>query len=157
MLRKSQNFCDAVLDVKIQRMASSPKTDVLTKVVGRSAVGLFTSLKEARVVIAQWVTDYNNTRPHSSLGYLTPGAHAAKLKAMVPLPTPVPGFRSQPHCPTRATGRKLGRDSTPRWMKVRRQISRATDGQERVYVTKVSSTRSSPTNVSRFWYHLEPG
>lgn len=42
---------------------------------------LFSSLKEARIVIAQWVDDYNNIRPHSSLGYQTPAAHAAKLKA----------------------------------------------------------------------------
>lgn len=57
---------------------------------------LFSSLKEARVVIAQWTSDYNNTRPHSSLGYLTPAAHAAKLKAMGPLPTPVPGSGPNP-------------------------------------------------------------
>jgi len=43
---------------------------------------LFSSLNEARSRSAQWATEYNNTRPHSSLGYLTPAAHAAKLKAM---------------------------------------------------------------------------
>ncbi len=43
---------------------------------------LFSSLKEARIVIAQWVNDYNNIRLHLSLGYQTPAAHAAKLKTI---------------------------------------------------------------------------
>jgi len=42
---------------------------------------LFTSLNQARSVITQWVADYNNDRPHSSLNYLTPAAHAAKFNA----------------------------------------------------------------------------
>lgn len=52
---------------------------------------LFTSLAHARAVITDWVSDYNNTRPHSSLGYETPAAHAAKLKAMGPGSTPFQG------------------------------------------------------------------
>lgn len=35
-------------------------------------VNLFNSLIEARIVISEWVEDYNKVRPHSSLGYLTP-------------------------------------------------------------------------------------
>ena len=38
--------------------------------------------REAGAVIAAWAADYNTTRPHSALGYQTPAAHAAKLKAM---------------------------------------------------------------------------
>jgi transposase InsO family protein len=34
---------------------------------------LFMSLAHARVEIAAWVEDYNRERPHSSLGYATPG------------------------------------------------------------------------------------
>jgi putative transposase len=45
---------------------------------------VFTSMAQARAVIAAWVTDYNTTRPHSALGYQTPAAHAAKLKATGP-------------------------------------------------------------------------
>jgi putative transposase len=41
---------------------------------------LFMSLDHARVVIADWVNDYNCERPHSSLGYATPAAFAADLK-----------------------------------------------------------------------------
>jgi len=59
---------------------------------------VFTSLPQARAVIAAWVADYNTTRPHSALGYQTPAAHAAKLKAMgqalrpsgAPIPAPLP-------------------------------------------------------------------
>lgn len=35
-------------------------------------VNLFNSLLEARVVISEWIEDYNKVRPHSSLGYMTP-------------------------------------------------------------------------------------
>jgi len=39
---------------------------------------LFTSLKEAKVVTEDYRLEYNQRRPHSSLGYLTPAAFAAK-------------------------------------------------------------------------------
>jgi putative transposase len=52
---------------------------------------VFTSMAQARAVIAAWAADYNTTRPHSALGYQTPAAHAAKLKAMGPGSPPVPG------------------------------------------------------------------
>ncbi|MDP1702822.1 MAG: IS3 family transposase [Aestuariivirga sp.] len=42
---------------------------------------LFFSLDQARTVIAEWVEDYNTTRPHSALAYQTPAAFAAKLTA----------------------------------------------------------------------------
>jgi DNA-binding CsgD family transcriptional regulator len=40
---------------------------------------LFLSLAHARVEIAAWMADYNQARPHSSLGYATPAAFAAEL------------------------------------------------------------------------------
>lgn len=42
---------------------------------------LFFGLADARLAIRAWVTDYNNTRPHSSLEYRTPAAFAAHLTA----------------------------------------------------------------------------
>jgi len=42
---------------------------------------LFFSLDHARTVIAEWVEDYNTSRPHSALAYQTPAAFAAKLTA----------------------------------------------------------------------------
>ena len=41
---------------------------------------LFMSLGHAREKIAAWIDDYNNQRPHSSLGYATPAAFAAELE-----------------------------------------------------------------------------
>ena len=32
----------------------------------------FHTLKEARVIIGEWVAEYNNIRPHCSLGYRPP-------------------------------------------------------------------------------------
>ncbi|UXC90619.1 MULTISPECIES: IS3 family transposase [unclassified Sphingobium] len=45
---------------------------------------LFLSLDHARVVIAAWAEDYNQERPHSSLGYETPAAFAAELHKQWP-------------------------------------------------------------------------
>ncbi|MGH6952056.1 MAG: IS3 family transposase [Vitreimonas sp.] len=39
----------------------------------------FRSRAEAKIVIEAWRRHYNEVRPHSSLGYLTPAAFAAKL------------------------------------------------------------------------------
>jgi putative transposase len=42
---------------------------------------LFLDLDHARSRIANWIDDYNQRRPHSALGYLTPAAYAANLSA----------------------------------------------------------------------------
>lgn len=42
---------------------------------------LFFGLAHAKQEIAAWVSDYNNQRPHSALGYETPAAYAAKLNS----------------------------------------------------------------------------
>ena len=44
----------------------------------------FTSLSQARILIAAWRRDYNQHRPHSSLDYLTPAEFAAKHRASDP-------------------------------------------------------------------------
>ena len=52
---------------------------------------VFGSLLEARVVIEQWRCEYNQNRPHSSLGYQTPEEFAVRCLAAVgasPLPAP---------------------------------------------------------------------
>ena len=38
---------------------------------------LFYSVKDAKVLVENWRMEYNNHRPHSSLGYMTPAAFAA--------------------------------------------------------------------------------
>ena len=40
---------------------------------------LFSSLPDARAKLAIWRRDYNEVRPHSSLGYLTPAVYARAL------------------------------------------------------------------------------
>ena len=42
---------------------------------------LFFGLDHARSAIAEWADDYNNFRPHSSLGYQTPAAYAGTIAA----------------------------------------------------------------------------
>lgn len=42
---------------------------------------IFYDLDHARSVITRWVGSYNQCRPHSALGYLTPAAYAAHLTA----------------------------------------------------------------------------
>ena len=39
---------------------------------------IFGSLLEARIIIEQWRIEYNQRRPHSSLGYLTPAEFAGR-------------------------------------------------------------------------------
>src|ERR1700677_2215078 len=51
-----------------------PKTELLNE-------SLFLGLDHARSRIANWIDDYNQRRPHSALGYLTPPAYAANLSA----------------------------------------------------------------------------
>jgi putative transposase len=53
----------------------------------------FRSRAEAKAVIETWRRHYNDVRPHSSLGYLTPAAFAARLG-------------SQGAAPAQATGRR---------------------------------------------------
>jgi len=64
-------------------------------------VEIFASLKEAQVVSSDWKESYNNRRPHSSLGYLTPAAFAASLTVptksggeAATAPRPAPPLRS---------------------------------------------------------------
>jgi len=65
---------------------------------------VFTSMAQARAVIGAWVTDYNTARPHSALGYQTPAAHAAKLKAMGPVSPPLRGSEPGPIAQTTPHG-----------------------------------------------------
>jgi len=50
---------------------------------------VFNILLEAQVLIEQWRVHYNTERPHSSLGYASPAAHAAgfRLAASQPVAT----------------------------------------------------------------------
>ena len=54
---------------------------------------LFESVTTARRLTSAWREDYNHHRPHSSLGYLTPGEFAARCAASAP------GWASTPAAP----------------------------------------------------------
>jgi len=60
---------------------------------------LFLSLPEARYVLDEWREEYNHRRPHSGLGWRTPGAYAASLAAppvgAPPLPPDQPALHPQ--------------------------------------------------------------
>jgi putative transposase len=58
---------------------------------------LFTSLAEARVVIADYREHYNDRRPHSSLDYRTPAAFAAACRAAPPLGLATLALAPSPH------------------------------------------------------------
>lgn len=48
---------------------------------------LFGSLREARVILESWRVEYNESRPHSSLGYLTPGEFARRSNSGLQSPS----------------------------------------------------------------------
>ena len=51
----------------------------------------FRSRAEAKIVIEAWRKHYNEVRPHSSLGYLTPAEFVARLKQNDAAPVPATG------------------------------------------------------------------
>ena len=57
---------------------------------------LFFTLDQARQAVAEWIEDYNNERPHSSLAYETPAAYAAKFAATGRHAMPLRGSACQP-------------------------------------------------------------
>jgi transposase InsO family protein len=59
---------------------------------------LFTSLKEARVVIGDYRLHYNHHRPHSSLDYRTPAAFAAACRQAPPLGLATLALAPSPAC-----------------------------------------------------------
>lgn len=64
----------------------------------------FTSLVDAREKIEAWRVDYNTERPHSSLGYQTPGEFATAAAArLAPPPAPAEGLDQGDHLAQGAT------------------------------------------------------
>jgi transposase InsO family protein len=43
---------------------------------------VFSTLAEAKVLIEAWIKDYNETRPHSSLGYRPPAPEATMVATL---------------------------------------------------------------------------
>lgn len=83
---------------------------------------LFFDLDDARTRIAAWITDYNDERPHSALGYLTPAAYAATFTATGDRLRPPPASPIA-RCSTYAERRTNRRGANCSWMKVKWQVS----------------------------------
>ncbi len=60
------------------------------------AVELFSCLTEARVLIEDWRQDYNEHRPHSALGMMTPAAFAARWRETQPSAASAPPTLQSP-------------------------------------------------------------
>ncbi len=93
---------------------------------------LFLGLDHARDRIAHCMVDYNQRRPHSALGYLTPAAYAANLAATggrlrnsrrMQSIRPARPATPPACCSTRAAWRKTCRGSNRHWMKVQWQVT----------------------------------
>ena len=91
---------------------------------------LFTSLAQARAVLSAWKNDYNNIRPHSALGNLTPTEYADRS---APGPQRGGALRytsrsaAPPRCSTEPRRLKCNRDSPHRWMTRGAQITTGKD------------------------------
>jgi putative transposase len=59
---------------------------------------LFGSLLEAQIILEQWRHEYNDQRPHSSLGYLTPAEYTRRARGA--------GLRSPSGLPTSSTAQR---------------------------------------------------
>ena len=75
---------------------------------------VFSSLAEARVLLAEWRRDYNEQRPHSRLGWLTPSEFRKKVtetstgdKQWPPGATSPEGSAPEGHCTTSPTGANI--------------------------------------------------
>ena len=57
---------------------------------------LFTSLMQVRVALEEWRRDYNDVRPHSRIGWLTPAVHAAQFGPQWARPLRMQGSAARP-------------------------------------------------------------
>jgi putative transposase len=75
---------------------------------------VFSSLTEARILLEQWRKDYNEQRPHSRLGWLTPSEFSKKVtetstgdKQWPPGAASPEGSAPEGHCSTSPTGANI--------------------------------------------------
>ena len=57
---------------------------------------LFTWLMHVRLALEEWRRDYNNVRPHSRIGWLTPAVHAAQFGPQWARPLRIDGSAARP-------------------------------------------------------------
>jgi putative transposase len=86
---------------------------------------IFTTLAQARAVLAAWKDDYNTVRPHGALGNLSPVEYAdrsAPRPQRGGSPALHRGLRAPPRCSAEPHGLKCHRDSSHRWIKKGAQV-----------------------------------
>lgn len=66
------------LNMPVRKVPASPELKPRLRHLNET---LFFGLDHARTTIAEWADDYNRSRPHSALGYITPETYAANLTA----------------------------------------------------------------------------
>ena len=76
---------------------------------------LFRSLAHARAALEGWRADYNNDRPHSRLGWLSPAIYAAHRRS--PALRSTAGSAPRTPAPAAQQGMTNRQNSTRRWMK----------------------------------------
>jgi ABC-type glycerol-3-phosphate transport system substrate-binding protein len=79
---------------------------------------LFTSLMQVRAALEEWRRDYNDVRPHSRIGWLTPAVRAAQFGPQWARPLRIDGSAALAHCYDRADGEYQPPDSSHNWMKL---------------------------------------
>lgn len=85
---------------------------------------LFTSLLQARAALAAWKEDYNNVRPHSALGDVTPSEFVDRSACRRQWGAALcRGLRAPPRCFTEPIGVKCHRESTYWRMRVGAQVN----------------------------------
>jgi putative transposase len=72
----------------------------------------FTTLRQARTIVENWRTDYNEFRPHSALGYATPKEFAKQSSASLAVQI-LPDTMAKPHQGTPGGLATLGLDTAP--------------------------------------------
>ena len=84
---------------------------------------LFRSLPHARSVLDAWRRDYNETRPHSKLGWLTPTAYARTLTGQIGQPAAlVDGCAGRPLANPSQSRLRSTQDSRYGWMRNRGHV-----------------------------------
>ena len=86
MLRGVERSADGAIIVRLSPTYTGCPATLAIRLDVEAAL-LAAGLSHARVEIAAWVDDYNQERPHSSLGYTTPAAFAAELDKQWPAST----------------------------------------------------------------------
>ena len=116
---------------------------------------LFSSIADARAELEAWRRDFNEVRPHSSLGYLTPADYAHALSGKTGRRAANPDHSAPGLLPAATTKDQINPDSRYGWMRNGGQVSRFVLAQaDENRVTKKAIVR--PTEIGDFGDQFGP-